>query len=413
VQKLGPYSSTEKRCYEYCQPTANTSIIPTKWTYFCDYSTVGSPLGTAYQQMASTPMSLSISISDYNDPPYIVGTYGVQGLPIIPIGDSGTPNVPSCIVNGSVNVVKQNSPQVAVVSMQATDQDVTYAHAPFTFVRTNPADSIWNWFDLDNVSGEISITPTVNASNMNTNKFLTIGQIFSGSVTVMDAYPWTPSAPRGSSSCMVYVTVGQNFSQPVFPNPPFTTVLESTPLGTVVYTSLVTSLSAVDPDVNNNPPDALTFTMGNSPWFIIDPASSELTTANSILDYESLYSSNFTVVLTVRVQNLEGASAVAQVTIYVTDKNEAPICSPASALASVLEDSLASTPVLNVGTICIDPDIYANGVTVFKNTSFSIISGCLGSSCPFNISSKTGLLQVTYPTPGKLFFKKKKALSQN
>jgi len=372
----GPFRS-EYRCYEFCRPTSNVSVIPRRDTYFCDYNAINAnfskvPVGPAFQQTADQNLRFTIDVTDYNDPPYI-------------IGDNGVADGFSCLVNTTVAASKQNRDQIAVASLRATDVDVTYAAAPFTFAKADPSDPFWNTFDIDNSTGRIGIYPTV-VNNVNVNKNLTLGQYYTAKVTVLDQYPHPKVAPRMSSNCTVVVVVGPANERPSLTNPAPASVLEGTALGYVVYTAIAPNLTAVDPDVLNNPRDVLTFSMSESPFFLLDSATSMLTLHGSPLDYESLQGSSFQQLLVIRVVDLQGASDVGLVTINIIDRNEKPTWAQPTLLTTLPENSPAGALVIDLKPRAVDPDTFANGVTTFKNTSFTILSGC-STGCPFQLAS--------------------------
>ncbi|XP_078323635.1 cadherin-23-like isoform X2 [Crassostrea virginica] len=170
---------------------------------------------------------------------------------------------------------------------------------------------------------------------------------------------------------------------PLFGNLPLSktwNVPENTPLGRMLYRVTVNDLDAthvVQYDVIFNP------TTGSS-YFAVNRTSGEVTTASSVLDYETVPSKLFRLIITAS----DGKdTSTATMTISVADENER--CSFHQNQYLVTADEGPAGGLLSdAGFVILDED---------SGSSHSYKLSCSGNSWRFSINSNTGRVSYSYP----------------
>ncbi len=213
----------------------------------------------------------------------------------------------------------------------------------------------------DAAYADVKPTPTGTGTGYNvvnrSGQTVASGTSYAVRVRASNAEGWGPW-----SDAAFAVTVGAA-PAPINQAPAFAaaTATVSVAENTAANTNIGSPVKAADPDG-----DTLTYTLGTTAddgHFAIDSASGQLQTQGA-LDYEGKASYSVTVTAT----DGGGLSASIQVTIDVTDVNEAPAFAAATATVSVAENTAANT---NIGSpvTAADPDdgdtlIYTLGTTV-------------------------------------------------
>jgi hypothetical protein len=288
----------------------------------------------------STNQSITIHLTDVDDPPLI----------------------PS----NQTFVIPENSSNSTIVgSVVASDYDTLPLFNTLTYsLGTNPN----NAFAINPLNGQLTV------ANQAALDFEVTHQIVIG-VTVTDG---------GNATTTQNVTVHLNDvnENPTIPAGQAFSIPENSSFSTVIGT-----VTASDPDTAA-PFMTLTFSLTGNPGnaCAIDPVTGQLTVLTpAALNFESANS----LIVTVKVQDGGGLSFSQNVTLNVTDVNEAPSI-PANQTFSIPENS--ATGVV-VGTVAkSDPDTTAP----FKTLTFSLTSN---PGNAFAINAQTGQITVANSAP--------------
>lgn len=316
-----------------------------------------------------------------NDPTALNFESTQQFILQIQIDDGGTPSLsatnsvtinvtdvnegPSVPSGQSFTIAENSAVNSAVGSVTATDPDTTAPDNTLTYSITG--GNTQNAFAIDAATGQLTVNNSA-AVDFETNS------VFSLQVTVTDG---------GGLSAVQTVTVNLTDvnETPSIPTGQSFSVDEHAADGTVVGT-----VSASDSDLSA-PNDTLTFGIdsGNTDGaFAIDPATGEITVANSAaLDFSN--GSSFTLQVRVTDAGVPNLSVAQAVTVNLNDVNSAPTIS----VGQVFHVNENPTNGQSVGTVAASD---ADPTSPNNTLTYSIVGGNTGGA--FAINSSTGEITV-------------------
>jgi uncharacterized delta-60 repeat protein len=270
---------------------------------------------------------------------------------------------PSVTAGQNLSIPENSVNNSPVGTLLATDPDTTAPNNSLTYsiVSGNPS----NPFSINSVTGAISVSNAA-ALNFETTPTFTLQVKVTDGGGLSDTKPLTVTLTDVNEAPTI--TLNQVFS-----------VAENSPFNASVGTVLAT-----DPD-STAPNNTLTYSIvsgGPSNPFSINPGTGAITVSNSAaLNFETTP----VFVLQVKVTDGGNLSSTQNVTVNLTDVNEAPSIAAAQSF-SIAENSAVGAQVGTV--VATDPDTTAPNNTL----NFSIVSG--NPSNPFSINS-AGVITVT------------------
>ncbi len=367
------------------------------------YDIIGGNVGGAF---AIDPVSGQVTIAnsgavDFSQNPIfqlLVQVTDAQGSSMVPGGLIDTAIVTINVLDADapiINDVVMSVPENSVVTTVVGNVNRTGGTGPFSY-SIAAAGNLGNTFSI-NANGDILVA-NLALLNFETNPVFTLV------VTVIDS-----GNPQLTDNATITINVTDLNELPTVNNPTF-----SLPENTANLT-VVGSVTASDPDVGQTLSYMLT--SGNTGGaFAVNPANGQITVANvSALNFEV----NPVFNLVVAVSDGVGAPVNSNVTINLTDINEAPVIT--SQMVSINENSPNNTTVAtftaanpdaaqtvsyaitagNNGTF----DITSSGVVFVKDTtllnfeatpsySLTIVATDNGSAVPPNVNTSTATLTI-------------------
>ena len=298
----------------------------------------------------SASIKVTVNVTDVNDPPVFTD------------GSSAT----RYVIGDMVGNKKAGNPVAAI------DED-----GDTLIYSLSGADA--SWFSINSNTGQISL---------NNVQFYSWAVTYSVTVNVSDS---------NGGSASIAVTIIRNYA-PVFTNASSTT--HSIAENTASSTNIGTPFTATDADG-----DTLTYSLGgtDAASFGIDSSTGQLQT-NAALDYETKSSNS----ITITADDGKDGSASIDVTVNVTNVNEAPVFNEgSSATRSIVETALVATDIGSPITAK-DPDegdeptyslsgTHSGRFTIDWHTgqlktSYSFFLFNIGDSLPVKVTATDGVL---------------------
>lgn len=298
-------------------------------------------------------INLVVRVTD-NGSPMLTDT----AIVTITVTESTMPEPP--IINDTSFNLPENSPLGTVVGNVFPNPMMPGGTAPFNFSITSGNGT--GFFQIDSSGNLIVNDPSV--LNFEANPTFVLG------VLVTDS-----SNPQLADTATITVNLQNVNEEPVITSGNTFTVAENAPNNTVVG-----QVVATDPDMGQS----LTYAInGGSPIFNIDASGVIFVKDSSLVDFETTGGS-VDLLIRVRDNGNPQLTTLQNVTINITNVNEAPVITPpANPFATLAENTANGTAVGNV--VANDPDM---GDTI----AYAITGGNTGNA--FTIDSQTGAITV-------------------
>jgi|GEM_PF-1827268 len=335
------------------------------------YQIIGGNIGNAFAINASTGQitvnnpgavdfaqnpffNLTVLVTDNGNP-----ALSDTGIVTINLNDDNPPLINDQSFNLNENV--PNGTIVSVNGMMAPISLLVPGSGTGTITYSITGGNVGNTFLID-ATGQLVV-------NSNTLLDFEMNPTFILQVLVTDS-----AMPQLADTATITVNLVNVNEAPVITSGDTFTVAENAPNNTVFGT-----MTAVDPDVGQ----MLMYSIaGGNNLFGINATTGQLFVKNSALvDFET---TNGVVLMTLRVQDGAGGIALQDVTVNITNVNEAPVITPpANPFATIAENTANGTAIGNV--VANDPDM---GDTI----TYAIIGGNTGNA--FTIDAQTGAITV-------------------